>query len=228
MKKIYVGLTALIILIIGVTTYMVFCETFRVNATYLFQVLSASQVLISIYIAYLLYDRFGTSKKILEQQNEIIIDFLSELKKLRLHIYTFQGNRRTEGFGKVSKNLSFYKNESNASKIVLVKSAGYTKHTIKINELMSHPLFPIELLSSLNIFDFKSFTYEAGEEFKKEKYAFISFETEDSFTSENWSVPDNFLDLKLDDYLSKIESSVFQIENWINKETTIKIKLNFN
>src|SRR5690606_6294229 len=71
-------------------------------------VLGVFQIVLSIYIAYLLYDRFGTSKKLLDKQNELIIKFLEELKKVRLEIHekTEKGLKSTI-HTVIGKNLNF-------------------------------------------------------------------------------------------------------------------------
>lgn len=227
MKRFY-SFLATIIIAICIISYFVTQEVFvSTQFSTIIDIINVTQVLISIYIAYLLFDRFGTSKKILDKQNEIILDYLEELKKLRIHIYLFEGEKlKIEVNTNISKDMIFSRELFVDKKIMLVKSGYFSLDKIKkFNELTNHPLFPIELKNELDIFNYSVLTSSLSE--KKENFAFFSLEPEYDFDMTKWMIPGRKEDITITDFFDKIENLLITVENWINKESSIRIKLNF-
>lgn len=187
-------------------------------------VLGVFQIVLSVFIAYLLYDRFGTSKKLLDKQNDLIIEFLEELKKIRLQIHglSVEGKKTIIHIG-ISKNMSLAKNSVVAKKIALFQSEQFYSELKTINDIIEHPLFPPEIKNTVDIFKFGEMTSTLNE--SVEKFGLISFRHENPKKNEIWMYPYNG-DMTIMEYLEKIENAILQLEKWINKESSIKIKLN--
>lgn len=227
MKKFYIFLSVLI-LSIFIVSYLVTKDVFiSTQFSTIIDIINVTQVLISIYIAYLLYDRFGTSKKILDKQNEIILSYLEELKKLRIHIYLFEGEKlKIQVNTNISKNMNFSREIFEDKKIMLVKSGYFSLEKIqKFNDLTNHPLFPTELKNELDIFNYSVLTSTLSE--KKDGFAFFSLEPETDFDMSKWMIPGRKEDITITDFFDKIENLLKTVENWVNKESSITIKLNF-
>lgn len=189
-------------------------------------VLGIFQIVLSIFIVYLLYDRFGTSKKLLDKQNELIIEFLEELKKVRLEIHekTKKGHKSTIHTG-IGKNLQYAKSRPVSKKTALFNSNQFYTELKLINQIIEHPLFPVDLKSTADIFKFGELTGILDDSI--ENYALISFNHQIPTFEENWMYPYEG-DMTVGEYLEKIEKSVEKLEKWINQESSIKIKLNLN
>jgi hypothetical protein len=95
----------------------------------------------------------------------------------------------------------------------------------RINEIIEHPLFPPDLKKSVDIFNFGIMTSTLN--VSVEKYGFVSFNNDKPKEEETWMYPFDG-DMTINDYLIKIENAVSNLEKWINKESSIKIKLNLN
>ena len=226
MKRFYIILSIIIFSAIAGAYLLINTESLREPFGIVKDVLGLVQVFISIFLVYLLYDRFGTSKKLLDKQNDLIIKFLEELKKVHLYIHgkTENGLESTI-HSTLGKNLSFAKESSVCNKIALFNSSQFYNELKKLNEIIEHPLFPSDLKDKADIFKFGVMTGTL--EIDYEKYGFVSFVHNDSTTDEKWMYPYDG-DMTIRDYLAKVEKSITELENWINKESSIKIKLNLS
>ena len=186
------------------------------------------QVAFSIVIAYLLYDRFGTTKKILDKQNELIIDFIEKYRSLGIYVYIFDGNKLIHTYFKPGKNILKRFEKKYKNRLILFPSGtlGHPKLN-GLNKLIENPLFPKELIPDISTFKFYSLTAEIGD-FNREDFIFLSFERIDDPTELNQKkfMKPNDEKETLGDFTSRIVNSVCKIENWINRESSIKIKLN--
>lgn len=205
--------------------YIVNYENHSSHLANILKVFSASQSVISIYIVYLLYDRFGTSKKVLDKRNDLIIEYLEELKKVRIIIRMFNSNGTSTLMSvPISQDLSFIFESPDKDKKIMVRSKEMYGELKRINEIVDHPLFPPSLRKKINVFQFNMLT--GALEFKIEDYAFVSYKYEDQFNEEGWMFP-NEGEMSLGDYATKLETLVKELQKWINKESSIKIKINF-
>lgn len=226
MKK-FIGFLVVLILLVVVTVIAItFSEKTNEITENLFKVLAAFQSLLSVYIVYLLYDRYGTSKRILDTQNDLVIDFVTELKKINLNIITFHEEGKIIEFSiPLRRNLDFLTSDiDNSMKIMINKKDERVLE--RLVEIVRHPLFPRELVDTLDIFSFNIKTKNI--QLEKEKFAFISYSNilEDQFNIKDWWMP-NHGGMSVYDYLKRIEVMLVSIEDWVNNETSIKIKLNF-
>lgn len=186
------------------------------------------QVVFSIVIAYLLYDRFGTTKKILDKQNDLIIDFIEKYRSLEIYVYIVDGNTLIHSYFKPGKNLinRFDKKFINRKILFPSGSLGHPKLN-KLNTIIENPLFPKELIPDISTFKIYSLTAELFD-FNREDYVFLSFErieSHEKLDQKNFMKP-NDENTSIKEFLSKIVNSVNSIENWVNRESSIKIKLN--
>ena len=88
-------------------------------------------------------------------------------------------------------------------------------------------MFPEELVPDLSTFKFFSLTAEIGD-FNRENFIFLSFDRidkHDELDQTKFMKPNDEQET-LKDFLSRIRNSVNSIEDWVNRETSIKIKLN--
>lgn len=231
MRKFNYIFILLILLIISISTLVLNDYLPSANVSKIIEIINVTQVFISVYIAYLLYDRFGTSKKILDKQNDIVIEYLEELKKIKLFMYIFT-EERTVNFIPIyaSKRIKFLVDDNSKNKRIMVKSGFYYGKTNRLNEIINHPLFPIDIKNDLNIFTYQNLTRDFN--FDQKKCVFLSFEeetdlSENNFNENNWMILDDRSSLTIREYFHKIENLIKAVENWVNKESSIKIKLNF-
>lgn len=230
MKKFILFVFILALTIILISVLIVHNKLIDTKVTLIMEVINVSQVFISLYIAYLLYDRFGTSKKILDKQSDIILEYLEEIKKLKIQIYLIRNEKlHIEMSSSISKNLYLLRNETDMQRIVLVKSNYFSsdEKIKKLNELINHPLFPISIKKELEIFNYQVLTSTFSND--KENFAFMSFENETDFELKNWRMPGNHHkeSFTLNEFSSNIENLLNTLEDWVNKESSIKVKLNF-
>jgi len=221
----------LILLIISISTLVLNDYLPSNDVSKIIEIINVTQVFISVYIAYLLYDRFGTSKKILDKQNDIVIEYLEELKKIKLFMYVFT-EERTVIFKPIyaSKRIKYLVDDNSKNKRIMVKSGFYYGKANRLNEIINHPLFPIDIKNDLNIFTVQNLTTDFN--FDRKKCVFLSFEeetdlSENNFNENNWMILNDDSSLTIKEYFRKIENLIKTVENWVNKESSIKIKLNF-
>jgi hypothetical protein len=231
MKKIknYVFLTAIIIFTLIVYSIIVFKGYEKLN-TFFSGAIGIIQVFFSIIITYLLYDRFGTTKKILDKQNDLIIDFIEKYRNLGIYLYIMDDNKLIHIYFNPGKNLIKQIDKKYLKRNILFPTGtlGH-QHLRELNKLKNNPLFPSELIPNISAFEFFSLTAEIGD-FDRNNYAFLSFERVDyhvDLNQKNYMKPNNEKVL-LEDFLTNITSSINSIEYWVNRESSIKIKLNFD
>jgi hypothetical protein len=195
--------------------------------TYFFTYVAALQTIVTLIIAYLLYDRFGTSKKLLDKQNEVVLEFIEELRKIRLSVYLVNSETITTYHTAIRRDLKKMVKPSHLDRHVMVSKNFGWQSTKKMDKLLNHPLFPPDLKKNLDILNFSILT--ADLEFDRKKYAFISFvplEDTDHFEQNMWMFPGEGK-LLLGDYIGEIESAIRSIEGWVNRESSIQINLNW-
>lgn len=228
MRKLYFFIA--ILFLVSVFFSFILIKYEPVNSSFLrvLDVLSAIQVIITVYLVFLVYDRFGTSKKLLDKQNDLVIEYVEELKKVQLYIHSQTNDGFTERmYLSVSKKLLHDERselDELVNKRVMFESEEFYTDLKRINEIISHPLFPIGLKKKVNVFRFSSLTGKPT--FDKTKYALVSFSGTDKFDKGGWMYPEDGT-MTLANYLARLEKLVGELEQWINKETSIKIKLNF-
>lgn len=190
-------------------------------------IINATQIFVTFLVAYLVYDRFGISRKLLDKQNEIVIEYIEHLKNIRLFIYEWTNDHvYTERNIGIGRDLHWIYNEKDRP--VLFKTGFYSSENIrKLYELVNHPLFPVAIKNDVDIFSYTIMTATFSD--CKQAYTFVSFENEHDFTMTNWMLAgDSHEDcLTLNQLIRKIEHLLETLENWVNKESSIKIKLNF-
>jgi hypothetical protein len=228
MKKITIFITISIITVV-ILTYLIELDRFDDSKfSLVLDVINATQVIITFIIAYLLYDRLGTSRKLLDKQNEIVIEYIEQLKSIRLNIYHWTGeNVYTNRSIGISRNLNWVSFEKDNP--ILFKSNFHSYPKVqKLYELVNHPLFPIEIKNDVDIFSRSVMTSTLSD--YKLGYVFVSFEDESEFKMKEWMYSGDTLEtcVKINGFINKIENLLLILENWVNKESSIKIKLNFN
>jgi hypothetical protein len=226
MKKFYIFISILVLATVGISVLISLNRHLTDNILNIISVLSAAQSVISCYIVYLLYDRFGTSKKILDKQNDLIIEFIDEIKKIRFYVTQFypDGIMSVTNLS-IKKDLSFAKSDPGLNKRLMFRSKDFYSILAKVNEILNHPLFPRELNKDLQIFS--QSVLMSNPTFKKEDFAYISFQYEKDFSEEGWMTPAHDK-VTLNEYIFRIERMVIELEKWINRESSIKIRLNYN
>lgn len=227
MNKIKIFLI-LILLLIFILSFQITEDAFdSVKFSAIIDIINVTQVLISFYIAYLLYDRFGTSKKILDKQNELIIEYLEELKKISINVFIFEGDKlKFKIKTPIHREINLSHQHLEKDKILLVKSNYFSLEKIeKFNMLVNHPLFPIDIKKQLEVFNYSVLTNTFST--KKEDYVFLSFEDENDFDMTKWMMIGNEENITVFEFYNKLKSLIITVENWINKESSIRIKLNF-
>lgn len=196
------------------------------------RLLTFIQTVITIIIAYLLYDRFGTSKKIMDIRNQLVVDLLIELKKINFSIGVLdEENHSFTVYNKVfGKRIKTNIPKSILNKKIVFPWENSLSQQQKILEILNNPLFPIELTGIQTLF--KSYVLtNASLEYKRENLAFViinrSFQSDHPTHLEDnsWAYDSNNYELL--EFLNCIEDVISEIENWINKKSTISYKLNF-
>lgn len=225
-KTLYTLIAISVILGIFLSIIMLFNETTEGFLKNLFEFIGVLQAIASFYIAYLLYDRFGTSMKLLDKQNEVILEYIEELKKLRFFIYLVHDTTLTQVQISMRRKLKEqFKEEVLNRKVMVSSDFGFTE-TKRLNELIEHPLFPADLKQKIDVFRFRHKTGDFN--FDSTKYAFVSYTPIVDFKSFNqneWMFP-NEGDMQLKNYVESLEKAIHEIEEWINRESTLKISLN--
>lgn len=218
----------IILLLILIGYYLIVSNEFDNLKIFFEGGLNILQVAFSVVIAYLLYDRFGTTKRILDKQNDLIIEFIEKYRSLGIYVYIFDKNKRVHTYFKPGKNVFARFDIKYINRLILFPSGtlGHPKLN-ELNKLIENPLFPEELVPDLSTFKFFSLTAEIGD-FNRENFIFLSFDRIDKHDELNQTkfMKPNDEQETLKDFLSRIRNSVNSIEDWVNRETSIKIKLN--
>lgn len=227
MRK-FIVLIGCIILIVLVLSYFIDKDVFDVGKfSLILNIINGTQIFVTIIVAYLVYDRFGTSRKLLDKQNDIVIEYIEQIKNIRLYIYEWTGEHVYEASNVgIGRNLQWKYHEKD--KPTLFKSGFYASPKVRrLNELINHPLFPIEIRSSVDIFSPPIMTATFSD--YKEGYIFVSFEDENDFTMNNWMLIGRSSEdcLTINQLIKQLDNLLATLEIWVNKESTIKIKLNF-
>jgi ABC-type multidrug transport system fused ATPase/permease subunit len=227
MRK-FIVIIVCIILLVLILSYFVDKDCFDNDKfSLILNIINGTQIFVTIIVAYLVYDRFGTSRKLLDKQNDIVIEYIEEIKNIRLHIYEWTGeNVYQERNAGIGRNIHFKYIEKD--KPVLFKSGFYASQKVKrLNKLVNHPLFPIEIIKKVDIFSFPVMTATFSD--YRQGYVFISFENESNFIMNDWMLAGDSHEesLTINQLIKQLENLLETLENWVNKESSIKIKLNF-
>ena len=190
--------------------------------------ISIIQVIISIVIAYLLYDRFGTSRKVLDKQNELIIEFIEKYRSLGIYSYIIDGNTLKQSYLRPGRILKKRYEEKFMNRSILFPKGSLSHPKLsELNTILDNPLFPVELKPDLSALKFYSLTAEIFE-FDRENYVFFSFEPIDDskdLNQKKFMYP-NDDHMSFAEFINRLENSITSIENWVNRESSMNIKLN--
>lgn len=229
MKKIIL-LILISIIVIGSFSYLIQHDFFDdPKLGLVLDLINAAQIVTTFIIAFLLYDRLGTSRKLLDKQNDIVIEYIEQIKKIRFYVYHWTGEKVcSERYLGVSKNLNFKKLDNDLPVLFQTPTFFSIPEIKKLNELIGHPLFPIDIKHNLDLFGPGVMTSPLSD--YRMGYVFISIHREREFNMIEWMMqgdsPQNCM--TINEFISKIESQVRILEEWVNKESTIRIKLNFD
>lgn len=209
-------------------SYLIYKDVFDVDKfSLIINVINVTQIFITLIVAYVVYDRFGTCRKLLDKQNDIVIEYIEQIKTVRLFIYEWTGDHvcvvRNVGIGK-NIHGEYYEKD----KPTLFKRGFYVTPEVKrLNELINHPLFPIEIRSEVDIFSPPVMTATFSD--YKKGYVFVSFADENDFKMDNWMLLGRSSEdcLTINQLIKQLDNLLETLENWVNKESSIKIKLNF-
>ena len=131
MKKFYLLILTVLLLIIITSYFVLNNDCLSNNISKIIAIINVSQIFISVYIAYLLYDRFGTSKKILDKQNEKVIEYLEELKNIKFYLYIFNDKNLTISPIYPRKDMSYFSKKEKSHNEIYSCDFSFVEMTIK-------------------------------------------------------------------------------------------------
>ncbi len=185
----------------------------------------------TLIIALLLYDRFNYRKIIFERKLDIVLNLLEKLKKTQIQIIYNNINENIIFSGVLSidrqeiKNLISQKHFNNRAYIIL-EANEIRDYLDEILSFKTNPFMPIEIVKSL---DFLSMTYfesvERNEKYQNE-YVKISINRRviNPRDLKDWC--NTGQNISFYTFIENYIRSLDEIENWINKHSNEKIKLN--
>jgi hypothetical protein len=181
-----------------------------------------AMTLIAMYIAIVLYQKFGLESKFIERRTDKVLELVDLLKGKTYTISTKKFKYflrfRVEDYKKLREE-SFYKYMKNM--IVLMDKDDYVIGTKKNLNLRNSYWLPSEIKDKLDFFRLIG-TSDIEIKEKDEKYARLSFNSEME-ESKKWVV--TFPQFTVDDYIKRKNELSIEIIKWLSNHCDIKLDL---
>ncbi|WP_298393164.1 hypothetical protein [Flavobacterium sp.] len=221
-KKELIGLSIILCLISFVIPFFIresedkLLDVFSVSLGFV----STTATLITLYIAFKLYDRFGIDTIFIQRRTDKVLELVDLLKGKYMYpigeIGEYNlGTNRDKIIG--IKELPFYKLDKN--KLVLVSVEDYNKAWLKIFEIKRSYWLPKKIKKKIEFLEFKMFL--KTENSLSKEFIRINFNEVDE---KIWS--ETYPKMTFDEFLSNIDDLVKSIEKWLKKYSNIKLDLN--
>lgn len=227
MKNYRIHLLLILIVVITTSFYLVI-KDFERTLSYSSELLKLIFSFITLIIAINIYDQFGLNKKLTEKRVELIIELLTEIKKISFRAQIKSGVHMTNINFLPSKDIKNYlKNNSIFENTrVLFKLRERDEIIYKILLIKNNPILPKVISEKLEFIEPKTVkTPEKSIEFNNAKIYFSKDGESKLFEEKDWFVEfENNCTLK--EYINKYEILFIEIEKWINKHSNLDDKLN--
>ncbi len=217
------------VILISVLVGFIILEIFRKNITNLDAVLRLIQAIVSclsVGLAYLLFDKFGLRKNIIEKQFDSIVALVKAFAKFRI-LYTIEDNKGMYmelGQVFIKKDMSGYKKKADrANKIVTINPDNYFKETKEFTEHLNDIWLPEEIREKFSFL--VAFVFTRSKELEDSDTVKVAF----NFGVIATHPPLPFYpinDLKYSDLINKIEESLEACEKWIINHAQHDFKFN--
>jgi TM2 domain-containing membrane protein YozV len=222
----------LICLIIGFISFGLF-KDYLTSFDNFIRLLTVLISCITLGLAYLLFDRYGIKKNVIEKQFDAVVEIIQALKKIRVSyedIIINETGNETRGFGQIfiSKDMSVYKDEfTNYKKDLelLVNPHDFINGTSELSKALSNIWTPPEVKEKFKFIEVSIFF--DNKELNEKSRINISF-SHDILSR----IPNDKLCRMNDDGISfsqfilNMENCIIECEKWINTYADNEFKLN--
>ena len=198
-----------------------------------FSFVSAFCSIATLIIAFLLYDKFGIAKTIIDKKVNVVLELLEHFKGGRiLAKYTRNEGEKIITSVRVirpKKDMSSYLEKGTNGLLIAVNSNDYYNGMDKVSTLKNNIWMPKEIAVKLEPLQFYSFYKDEKIQNNIEKYIRLQLgvgSLTDKNQDENWMRPGN-TEISFEVYLQNIESVFKAIENWLEKHTNMSIEINY-
>jgi len=226
----------IILLVISVGVFAIFFFTdhknFEKAIKHTSDILKLLFSFITLYLALKIYDRYGVDKKLTEKRTDLLIELLTELRKVQFSVLIEHRDEFSLGFHFTpSKNLdSYFKDKNIPSECwgaqVLIDFTSKQNAVKEIMLIRSNPLLPKEISQKIEFLRIVSaiFSEEVKNLKSKAKIRFPQQKGE-KLEDKDWKI-DSYNDCTLKEFLIKFQQALVEIETWINKHSNLNEEFN--
>ena len=191
--------------------------------------ISTISSVVTIIIAFLLFDRFGVSKKTLDKNVETVFELLEVIKSKIIYAeYEFDTGTYHSAIS-ISDNLGEFKN----NKIMLEKDILFNYEDInnglsEINQFATNIWLPIQIKDKINKISLLSATSVKDNFLSKNKCFRVSFNLYPEARKEKeiiWYMT-NDKETTFNEFLTNLEDLVAEIKTWLNNHSNFDLELN--
>ncbi|HRG02004.1 MAG TPA: hypothetical protein PKZ75_12880 [Bacteroidia bacterium] len=225
----------LISLLIGVISFEVFRQS-QSKFDNILNLLNAMATCLTFGITYLLFDKYGIKKNVVEKQFEAVIEIIQELKKIRI-LYEVEavnnGQKLTVEFGQIfiRRDMSIYKQKNSDNNIdkkefpVLFNVQDFYNGTGNLSKALTNIWLPNEIKENFEFLNIPTYTKPPNlHEINTISIAFSSGILKANPTLDFY-FPNN-QELTFGKLISSLETGLTDCENWIKTHAEHNFKLN--
>lgn len=183
----------------------------------------------TIIIAFILFDRFGVSKKTLDKNVETVFKLL-EVIKSKIIYAEYESDSGTHHLAiSISDNLGeFKKNKIMLEKDILFNYEDINNGLYEINQFANDVWLPIQIRKKIKTISLVSASSVKDDFIPKNKCVRIYFHLYPEARKEKevmWYMT-NQKETTFNEFLSNLENLVSEIKTWLNNHSNFKLELN--
>lgn len=222
--KIFIAVLSLFVVLALIAPIFLYCDIDKA-LTLGTNLVGAVSGIGTLVIAFLLFDRFGIGKRIIDKKVDVVIELVEELKGKRMTADSDMkdGSRSFQQIY-LSQDMTNHKEEMLNDTLILVDIEDYMTGTKELLRLKNNVWMPKEIRNQMKFLEL--YSTEVRTDMSKfdnnqSKIGFTRVKKEDK----NWAIK-NDQDTTYLELIENFEKLFETIQSWLNKHTNIDFDLN--
>jgi hypothetical protein len=217
------------LLIIGLSIILVGCILFPFFANRTVQeslskglaILSSVCLFLTLAIAFLLFNKYGIERTLLEKQTGAVFILIDELKKIRL---VMQTENSILLFTTEREKLDFFKSGEYAKKVILF-NVRYLESMMEISKALENAFMPKSIIDQFAPLRVRILSAVPNSEVSN-KYITIDPPASSAEKEKNIYGNINNQEITLQQYADDWKNLIIASEDWLQKNSDVNVKLN--
>lgn len=225
----------LIALVVGAILFKLFRNSFS-SFDNVISLLNTMAACLTFGISYLLFDKYGIKKSVLEKQFEATIEIIHELKKIRILYeveYVDKGVKLTIEFGQIfiQRDMTIYRSKPSETDVdkggfqILVNVQDLFNGTANLSKALSNIWLPHEIKQKFNFLSFLKFTKPPDLDDRNTICIAFASGILKANPELDFYLPDDGT-LTFKDLINHLEEGLNECQDWINKHAEHDFDLN--